>query len=249
MSNSLKILPVKELPKPKPKRKINPILPELPAMGIQCGGVKQGKSNFGLNWWFSDKFFGGYFPINYMISPTLHADEKNRFFKKDDDWVTFDDYDDAIIQGIIKSQMSFPDEERPSVSLYADDVIGHIPQRNKVFYSFLTKFRHFSVDLILMNTQSFKAIPKIARTNATFFILRRYNNMKELESMEEEFADAFGGKELFRKNYLKYTKEQFSFIYLRMDKQPPEMWASFEKKIYPLKGDSMDPDSDDEKEN
>ena len=235
--SDLRILPVKELPKPEPKRKLNPLIPELPALGIQVGGVKQGKSNFGLNWWFSKSFFGDYFPTNYMISPTLYADEKNRFFLQDDDWVTFDDYDDSIIQGIIKSQMSFPEKERPEVSLYADDIIGTIPQRNNVFYSFLTKFRHYNVKLVFINSQSFRSIPKVARTNATFFILRRYNNSKEVESMEEEFGSAFGSPKIFRERYLEATKEPFSFCYLRMDTSPPQMWRNFEEQIYPMKGD------------
>ena len=241
MEADLTILPVKPDPtKHKLKYPIHPNLPDISTgqLGLLIGRVKAGKSNLAVNLFENRNFFKNQFDLIYIISPTVYSDKTLRFLREKYPNTIYDKYSDKIIENIIKYQESFPRENRPFIAIYFDDIIGSLSNStsNKPYslFSLCCKYRHWNIGLLLVCSQTLKSLPPVARSNASFVMLSRTSNQKELEKICDEYGDSFGGQKNFLQLYNESTSEPYSWCYLDFNHVQPKLYKNFTTLMYPL---------------
>lgn len=231
----LSVLPVKPETQGCSKRyaHLHPNLPRVEhgEFGILISPVKTGKSTLISNLLLNPSFYKGCFDITYIISNTIHNDRTSRFLREQFPNTIHSEYSDGLMDQILEYQNSFSAELRPSFALILDDFIGVKPKA-KIF-SFCTRYRHYNCKLLLMSTQLFRALPPIARQNATFAIVGGPNpNGKEVSKIAEELGDCYGGEHNWRALYHHATSEPYSFMYMPLQENPSVAYKGFTEKIY-----------------
>ena len=224
------ILKVIDPPKEKTKP-LHPHLPQPPALLLMISPIRTGKSTIINNMLLNSQFYGqDFFDEVMCISPTIYNDKTSRFLKKAFD--CYDEYDDAIIDGLIEKQEGFEDpQDRPDVALILDDVIGVIRREAKVNH-LASRFRHYNIKLLLMSCQNYRKVSPIIRSNATNMIIgSHFPNMKELGKIAEEIGDQFSGADNFLKIYYTATPEKYDFLYLDLQSNPPLAYRNFDEII------------------
>jgi len=224
------ILKVIDPPKEKTKP-LHPHLPQPPALLLMISPIRTGKSTIINNMLLNSQFYGqDFFDEVMCISPTIYNDKTSRFLKKAFD--CYDEYDDAIIDGLIEKQEGFEDpQDRPDVALILDDVIGVIRREAKVNH-LASRFRHYNIKLLLMSCQNYRKVSPIIRSNATNMIIGSpFPNMNELGKIAEEIGDQFSGADNFLKIYYTATPEKYDFLYLDLQSNPPLAYRNFDEII------------------
>lgn len=210
------ILPVKSLEDDK-NNGLNPILPKPPFLGIVNGSVRSGKSTLLMNLLYNDNFYKGMFDKIIFISPTCENDKTLHHMNEDDDIIKICDNLESI-DGILKSIVKIQQDELKKgdgmhTLLILDDMLGYIKQHS--YLSFLcTRYRHFRLSL-LITTQSFRSIPNVVRTNASFYIIYTTQNDKELEKIFDEFGGLIPN---FKTIFKQATEQMYNFLYLDLRK-------------------------------
>ena len=245
--NDLTILPIK--PSGHEKKLKKPIHPNLPniatgQMGIMISPVKTGKSTIISNLLLSPNFYRDQFDIVYIISNTIHNDQTSRFLKEAFPETVFDEYSDDIIDNIITYQKSFPKDKQPFIAIILDDFLG-IKSKSKINY-LASRFRHYSIGLLLFASQLFRGLPPILRQNATFALIGGPNPSDfEIEKMAEEYGAIYDGVDNFKQLYKKATNQRYNFLYLDLQSNPTKAYRNFNELIYHGKdAGEYDPDED-----
>ena len=212
---------------------IDPALPQFPQLFLQVAPIKAGKTVRTANLFFNKNFYRDAFDHTYVFSPTMFADPINDSYLKDDDFSTFDEYDDSIVKKIVANQMAQPKKDRPLIAFIFDDLIGYLKESAYAF-KLATKFRHYNIGLMVFNTQSLRSVPPILRNNATTVILSHFSNEKENKKIMEEFAEFYSGERVFSDLYhgTLGASERFDFLVLRLDQNPAQMEHGFGNTIY-----------------
>ena len=224
------ILKVIDPPKEKMKP-IHPHLPQPPALLLMISPIRTGKSTIINNLLLNSEFFGqDFFDEVMCISPTIYNDKTSRFLKKAFD--CYDEYDDSIIDGLIKKQESYEDPaDRPDVAIILDDIIGVIRREARVNH-LASRFRHYNIKLLLMSSQNYRKVSPVIRSNCTNMIIGSpFPNMKELGKIAEEIGDQFSGAENFLKIYYLATPNKYDFLYLDLQSNPPLAYRNFDEVI------------------
>ena len=232
--NAPKVLPIKEDEDDKPKLH-HPYLPEV-GVGQKGKGScllllsprQTGKSTVISNMLLNDKFYGpSFFDETYIISPTINLDRSSRFLKKK--FVCFDQYHPDIIKGILETQMSFSDDERPEIAIFLDDCVGIM---DKEIANLATRSRHYNIKLLAVSSQKFRgALDPVLRANVTDIIVGSpFPNMRDLTAVAEEYGDQYGGADNWMKLYKEATPNKYDFAYMKLS-NPPRMFHNFEKEL------------------
>jgi hypothetical protein len=228
------ILPVKSLPETD-DRPLHPHLPKPPALLLMISPIRTGKSTIISNLLLNSNFFGqDFFDETIVFSPTIHNDKTSRFLRKHA--TCYDTYDDDTLQGIIDDQSSYEDKSmRPSIALILDDIIGVFKGkggREPMINSLCSRFRHYSIDLLLMSSQNYRRVNPVIRSNATHMIIGSpFPNVKELNKIFEELGDSFGGSANMEAIYRKATPNKYDFLYLDLTANPPIAYRNFQEQI------------------
>ena len=131
------------------------IHPHLPAVGgfgggsltLLIGAVKTGKSTLLSNLFLNDNFYGqDLFDYVKIMSNTISNDITSRYMKEAYD--VDDEYDDAIIHGILENQKKYEKSEQPKIALICDDLLGSV---FLMIYKYATPNRY---DFLHMDLQS-----------------------------------------------------------------------------------------------
>ena len=123
-------------------------------------------------------------------------------------------------------QMEYPKGQMPKICLVMDDAVGFLPRS---FFNFCTKYRHINSNLIL-SVQNFRSLLPTARSNANHVIIMNgMVNEKEWEKILEEYDSIYKGTLTYM--YKSFAKEPYSFLYLKLRKNPPEMYRGFSEKL------------------
>jgi hypothetical protein len=236
MSNNkdLTILPIVPL-KDTEKLTYHPTLPSvaknrgfiLNIIGSTCCGKTILINNLilGKNFWGGKK---NAFDAIYFFSPSVLLDDSCRFIKEHFNCYT--EYSDEELQKILDIQSSYDVKDMPRILIVIDDSVGMIARNSKLNH-FLSRYRHFNANVI-MSVQSFRAISPIGRANATDVILMNgITNQKEWEKIEEEYDAMYQGN--LEKLYREDASEPYEFLYLKLRKNPPQIYKNFQKLIYP----------------
>jgi len=235
-----KILPIKE------EENINPKAHHeyLPDVGVGVPGKgsllcmlsprNTGKSTIISNLFLNPNFYGeDFYDEVYIISPTINVDRTSRHLAKR--FTTFDNYSPEVIQGIIRSQLSFDEEERPEIALVLDDCVGLM---DKEIANLCTRSRHYNIKLLVISSQKFRgALDPIIRANITDLIVGSpFPNQREISAISEEFGDMFGGPENWIDLYKKATPKKYDFAYMKLS-NPPRFFKKFEEE-FPVKSNN-----------
>ncbi len=152
----------------------------------------------------------------------------------------FDNYNPEDLENIIETQhkvILLQKKQKHShlfsvlviVDDFADD--PSFSRHSKILHSLFTRGRHNSISTIV-STQKFTAVAPIIRVNATFLVVYRLRNSKDLETFLEELSAMLPRKELVEL-YQMATKDPYSFLYINLvAKSLNEMfYITFKNKI------------------
>ena len=217
---------------------IHPHLPQPPSLLLIVGSVKQGKSNLLVNLLCNPDMYKDKFDIVKIISNTLNADPKGKLMNKY--FECEDHYTDEMVTDIIESQKKYEDFERPSIALVLDDILTKDFKKSNAVSFLATRFRHYvkpnSGDpcLVLYSTQRYFDLSRIVRNNATGLLFSgNIKSRKEWESIMDDYADTFGGRQRFEEMIKEVQAEPYTWLYLRLDTKPPQALKNFQEQLFP----------------
>lgn len=225
----LSILPLKPMDiKDDSDKKFHPHLPSIArnrgTLMLILGAVASGKTCMLSNLFLNKAFFRGAFEEIYVFSPSIDLDDSCRHLREA--FQCYSEYSDEKLEKIIEMQKKYPKEKMPKIAIVADDSSGML---TKKFYSFCTRYRHINANVFL-SIQNFRQLSPVCRTNANAVVLLNgIVNDKELEKINEEYGSQY--KNTLMYCYRKYAKKKYSFIYLKLRKNPAEMYYCFQEKI------------------
>ena len=225
-----KVFKVKDPEQDEKYKSIHPHLPQLPALLLVVGSVKQGKSNLLVNICCNPEFgYNTALDSIKIISNTLNADPKGKLLNKYFDCE--DHYSDEMITDIIESQNKLKAQgETNMMGLFLDDVLTKDFKKTNAVSFLATRFRHHDIGMLCFLTQSFRAVSGLIRNNATNIIIMKQQNQKEIEKLQEEYGDMFPN--IFMDLYNKAIGDApYSFLYLDMQTNPATAYIRFETKI------------------
>lgn len=214
----------------KLKKPIHPNLPDLRrnfVLGI-IAPRSSGKTTLYSNLIIRDEMFGMENLDNvYIFSPTIYQDKTAEHLREFYENSLYPQYDDSIVKDIVTYCNSFSDEDRPKTLIILDDNVG---TKTKYLDFLTTRSRHSNCSLIF-SCQAFKQLNKTARANLTDCILGKTYNMAQFEDIYQEVGALFGSKKYFKKLYDYATAVKYSFLYLKLDANPPRAFKNFTEEI------------------
>jgi len=231
--NELDILPIKPLDI-KEKKQYHPHLPSIDrnrgSLILLVGSQNSGKTTIINNLLLSKHFWGGkesaFDGGVFIFSPSLDLDDSCRFLKEQFECYT--EYKNEYLEEIMKRQKEYPKDEMPKIMIVIDDSSGLIDRNSKINH-FLTRFRHYNANIIL-SIQNFKSLSPIARSNASAVLLMNgIINDKEMEKIEDEYDGQFKGT--LKYLYDEFANNPYSFLYMKVRKNPPEAYRNFTEPI------------------
>ena len=151
----------------------------------------------------------------------------------------FDHYDPEYLQHIIETQQKVISEMKKrkltklfSICILIDDFSddSNFSRHSKLLHSLFTRGRHNSIST-LVSTQKFASIAQIVRINATFLIVYRLRNNKDLESFLDEVSGSVGRKEVLQM-YYSAAKEDYSLLQCNLMNNIKDMfYIKFNQKL------------------
>lgn len=212
------ILPVRGHTEKRPEW-LAPQLPAPPWLGCIQAGVKSGKSvlisNIILNKHMYRHNDRSYWDRIILISPNSHNDESIKQVTDLPITEVHGEYSDQIIHDLEHEQDSYEVDghaslahEKPKVLLVLDDLAGDL-SRGSAISRLCMRYRQRNLSIII-TSQTFRSIPNTCRANASWYILFKSANEREIDKLEEEF-NSFPR---FRQLYNEATHEKYSFLFL-----------------------------------
>jgi hypothetical protein len=207
--------------------KIDKRLIKPPFLGVLNGSVRTGKSTILMNLIYNANFYKGLFDKIIFISPTVNNDLTLTHLHDDDDILKINDKLedlDSILKAVIQAKEDDDDEKDKFYLIILDDCLGYIKPRSYATY-LCSRYRHYKISMIF-TSQSFRSIPNIIRTNATFYLLFNTTNKKEYNKYIEEFSGLFKN---FGDMYSEATFKPYNFLFL--DLRNIKAYHNFDKLI------------------
>jgi hypothetical protein len=233
----MNIHPLDILPLKKNKKKIE--FPQIPQplqapsfTTIICSPTKSGKSLLTVNLLRNHMFSYGdnVFEEIFYISPTISLDPTLEIIFKDEDIIKIHEEEelehlDDILKDIIKNQKQKDIDDRKHVLIVLDDMVEYF-KTSKTLSKLPCFNRHYKISLILI-TQSFVALDRTIRKNATSYILFQIYNKRDLDDIENEIGLNFPN---FMDYYREATKEKYNFLYI--DARDMALYHNFKKLLW-----------------
>jgi hypothetical protein len=231
------------------KQSKHKVMPKLPLRGVILAPSGSGKTVLLSN--LILKMYRGCFERVYVFSPSVNVDQTWEAVKKyqtdvmkvketDNEKLYFDNYNPEDLERIIDTQHKVILHMKKSkhshlfsvlviVDDFADD--PSFSRHSKLLHSLFTRGGHNSISTIV-SSQKFNAVAPIIRVNATFLVVYRLRNTKDLETLLEELSAMMPRKELLEL-YQLATKEPYSFLYINLvaPKLDDTFFITFTKKI------------------
>lgn len=246
-NEKLRIIPIQEEEQErKVKRPLHPNLPNIYKGQLICmaAPIRSGKSTIISNMLLGDNFYNELFPQDSVtiISNTICSDSTSRFAYQKFKNNCHDLYSDKIINDIIKRQKAKIEnqEKDTSYAIVLDDLLGQFPKNGRkgmAAINLATRFRHYvrkpDPCLIIYSTQRYYDLHPVVRNNATSLLISgNIKSQKEMELISNDFADTFGGVGKFNEMMNEVRATPYSWLFLRLDKNPPEAYKNFTHRLF-----------------
>ena len=242
--DSLTILPICPPPEGRaPTKILHPNLPNVykGQLLLVVAPIRSGKSVLWNNMLLNPNFYDGCFEDSQVsiISNTIANDQSSRFSYKR--FISHEIYEDKIIDNFVQKQRARKKAKlNTSFALILDDLSGDLNPHGRKGGAALrlaTRFRHEvsagDAALFLISNQKWNGLATILRANATGVLLSGHiKSKKEYETIREDLADSIGGGAKFDEMFARCCQEPFSWLYIRLDSTPCEVYLNFKERLY-----------------
>ena len=223
--------------------RLNPALPGIPHTILSVGRTRSGKTTTAVQMYSSKKFpfkaaFGNGKRV-YLLSPTHHVQE--------DLWDRLNiprhhrhnDYNEDVLQQIIKKAEADPSRPRQPRLIIMDDVVASLPQRRQNnLIRILVYGRHLNISCNCLVQRWSSGLSHTSKTNFTSYFIWPQNRSEE-DSIYKQVAGDIP-RELFRR--MCKTSWQKKYAFLNIDATQDELdgkyGVSFIKKFRVIRNDS-----------
>jgi len=229
------------------RRELSEVLPDVYKGALVClvAPPKSGKGTVVQNLIFRQNMYKDLFEECYVISPTYMTDQTAHYMRIKYENTCYDQYDDGIINNMIKFQKDKIENTNDSTSycLILDDLCGQFSKnggkKGNAAIHFCSRWRHYvrphSYDpsLVLYSTQRYYDLNKIVRCCATHIMFSsRIKNAKEWTNIKEDYADMFGGDAIFQEMINEVQKDDgYDWLYLNIE--DGKAYKNFTTQLYP----------------
>jgi len=214
---------------------VTPVHPNLPDLRRNfvlclCAPRHSGKTTLYSNLLLRKDMFNA--PENcpggvFIFSPTIMSDLTAKWIREIYPESIYPKYEDSIVKDIITMQESYPPSERPKIMIIIDDSIG---VKTPYLSNLASRSRHWNCCL-LFSVQNFKQLNKTARANLSDVVLGMTYNHKQLEDIYEELGCLVGTKKRFMKLFKYACNKKYSMLYMKLDKNPCQVYKNFTEDI------------------
>lgn len=201
------------------------------SMTVMIAPPQSGKSVLISNLMLNPNMYADKLDEVHIFSPTIFNDKTSRFLKQKYEGTCYDGYSDQIVEKIIRDQEEYEIDERPTLGIILDDIVGLIPTNSKINY-LCSRYRHFNIKLLLFSSQLIKGLPPVVRANASNILIFPNSNSNELRKIVEEWAGVVGGQSKFLELYNKVCCEKYQFLHLDLSHTPTRVYKNFEELIH-----------------
>jgi len=201
----------------------NGILPKIHCSYLVVGRSGSGKSNVVLHMINNKSLLGGAFDvILYLCDSPDDLFKENLKIPKEN---FIKDFDEEWLEKLIDKQRKNIEkkgvDKTDNIMLIFDDILSK--QKffsSKILIKLVTECRHYNISYIL-NSQSYKKIPRVVRLNCRGIILFP-SSLGELIKFSEENSLPNMSNKRFLELIQHCTKEPYQFAFLQQDAPPQE---------------------------
>ena len=223
--------------------RLNPALPGIPHTILSVGRTRSGKTTTAVQMYSSKKFpfkaaFGNGKRV-WLLSPTHHVQE--------DLWDRLNipgrhrhnDYDEDVLQSIIKQAEADPSRPRKPRLILMDDVVASLPQRRQNnLIRVLVYGRHLNISCNCLVQRWSSGLSHTSKTNFTSYFIWPQNRSEE-DSIYKQVAGDIP-RELFRRMCKTAWSQKYAFLNIdaTQDELDGKYGISFIKKFRVIRNDS-----------
>lgn len=203
----------------QPKGVHNNIIPSLPASFLIIGKSGSGKSTILYNLLTNKNLLGDYFNYIFVFSPVKTDDILLKLKLPKENYIS--SFDEKFVEHIIrkienkikcKGGLGRCANETKVLFIFDDILSEQKFLKSTTMKKIASANRHYNISWII-NSQYYKAIPPIVRTNASAIILFP-SSMSELEKVAEENTEPNQTKKEFIEIAQRATNKPYSFLYI-----------------------------------
>ena len=223
--------------------RLNPALPGIPHTILSVGKTRSGKTTTAVQMYSSKKFpfkaaFGNGKRV-YLLSPTHHVQEELWDRLNIPRHHRHNDYNEDVLQSIIKKAEADPSRPRQPRLILMDDVVASLPQRRQNnLIRVLVYGRHLNLSCNCLVQRWSSGLSHTSKTNFTSYFVWPQNRSEE-DSIYKQVAGDIP-RELFRR--MAKTAWQKKYAFLNIDATQDELdgkyGVSFMKKFRVIRNDS-----------
>lgn len=204
---------------PQPEASKSGILPTLPASFLVVGKSGSGKSTVLHNLLTNEKLLKDYFDYIFVFSPVKTDDILQQLHLPKENYIN--DFEEEFVDGIIdKLEKKIEDGgglgkvgNKTRTLFIFDDILSKAKfLRGNVMRKLASANRHYNISMII-NSQYYKAIPPIVRTNVSGIIFFP-SCLAEVEKFADEQADPNMSKKEFMDIVRHATNEPYQFMFV-----------------------------------
>ena len=223
--------------------RLNPALPGIPHTALFVGRTRSGKTTTAVQMYSSRKFpfkaaFGNGRNI-WLLSPTHHVQEELWNRLNIPLHQRFNDYDENVLQGVIKRAEDDVARPRRPRLIIMDDVVATLPQRRQNnLIRILTYGRHLNISCAVLVQRWSSGLSHTSKTNFTQYFLWP-QNQSERRSIYEQIAGDIP-RELFDRMCKQVWSKKYAFLNVdaTQDELDGKYGFSFEKKFRVVRNDA-----------
>ena len=236
--------------------RLNPALPGIPHTILSVGRTRSGKTTTCVQMYSSKKFpfkaaYGNGKRV-FLLSPTHHVQEDLWNRLNIPSHQRHNDYDESVLESIIKKAEADPNRPRQPRLIIMDDVVASLPQRRQNnLIRVLVYGRHLNISCNCLVQRWSSGLSHTSKTNFTSYFVWPQNRSEEDSIYKQTAGDI--PRELFRRMCKNawLTKYAFLNIDATQDELQGKYGISFIKKFKILRNENdsyteRDPEDDPE---
>ncbi len=216
--------------------RLNPALPGIPHTILFCGRTRSGKTMTAIQMYSSKKFpFRAAFHNGrnvWLLSPTHHVQSELWDRLNIPLHHRFNDYNEDVLQTVIKRAEDDPSRPRKPRLILMDDVVATLPQRRQNnLIRILTYGRHLNISCAVLVQRWSSGLSHTSKTNFTQYFLWPQNQSERLSIYQQIAGDI--PKDLFDRMCKQVWAKRYAFLNVdaTQDELDGKYGLSFEKKF------------------